>query len=266
MFSIPQDNLSYPVLVRMPKSQGTGFFLHTPSGHYFITAHHVLFKDHKLISDEIELVALATDLKESKKLHLTVNAKLLNETKKIYNPAGVDIVGFKVFSVSGIKPDGKMKLEILPGIKVLEIPVSGYTGVSHTSVKFFDEVIIGNDVILFGYPSSIGIISQPQIDYSSPLLRKGIVAGKNASKKTIIIDCPVYPGNSGGPVIQVSQVEITTISFAVIGVVSQYIPYFSETEIIKDAKPKTLESLANSGYSVVVPMDEVYSMLGIKKE
>jgi hypothetical protein len=38
-------------------------------------------------------------------------------------------------------------------------------------MKKFDEILLGNDVYVFGYPSSIGLRKQPQIDYQKPLIR-----------------------------------------------------------------------------------------------
>jgi hypothetical protein len=70
------------------------------------------------------------------------------------------------------------------------------------------------------------------------------VAGKNQITRTIIIDCPVYPGNSGGPVIEVeSQGPISV--YKAIGVVTQFVP------------GTVWGNTVNSGYAVVVPMDRV---------
>src|SRR5436190_19064223 len=71
------------------------------------------------------------------------------------------------------------------------------------TVKHFDEVLTGNDVFVFGYPTSLGLKSDPtrppQFDPSLPPLRKGIVAGKNPRLHTLILDSPIYFGNSGVP-------------------------------------------------------------------
>ncbi len=108
--------------------------------------------------------------------------------------------------------------------------------------------------MVFGYPSSIGLKNAPQIDYNRPLLRKGILAGTNPATRTLILDCPVYFGNSGGPVLEVDRQGLTA-TFRIIGVVIQFIP-FNET-----AGSQTAMILSNSGYSVAVPMDFVLELL-----
>jgi hypothetical protein len=51
-------------------------------------------------------------------------------------------------------------------------------------------------------PASIGFEQAPQIDYNTRLLRKGIIAGTNGANKTIVLDCMVFHGNGGGPVLE----------------------------------------------------------------
>ena len=125
--------------------------------------------------------------------------------------------------------------------------------------KKYNEIIIGNDIYTFGFPTSIGIRKIPQIDYNIPLIRKGIIAGKNNSNSTIIIDCPVYQGNSGGPVVMVSKFGITGTEFTIIGIVSAWIPY--EEVWVNTRTMQTNSELSNSGYSVVVPIDKVLEMI-----
>ena len=98
---------------------------------------------------------------------------------------------------------------------------------------------------MFGYPS-VGVAGFSQIDTSRPLVRGGIVAGLNASLKTIIIDAPVNHGNSGGPVVQLSR----TNRLRIIGIATQIVPV---PEDVVGAKPgeSTMMALGNSGYGVV---------------
>lgn len=143
------------------------------------------------------------------------------------------------------------------GIKVKNTPGDLLT-VDITSIKKFEEVLEGNDVFIFGYPTSLGIQGIPQIDYERPLLRKGIIAGKNVKQKTIILDCPVYYGNSGGPVVEVEG-EGSQLRFRVIGLVLQFVPFIEEWFNLK-YRISNLQ-INNSGYSVVIPMDPVLDLL-----
>ena len=124
------------------------------------------------------------------------------------------------------------------------------TGAGWKGTKRFDQVLIGNDVFIFGYPIAIGLKHIPQIDDSRALLRKGIVAGVNKTKQTIVLDAASYGGNSGGPVIEVDRVGLR-IRYLVIGLVTEYVPF----------KPHPNADFHNSGYSVAVPMDPVFDLL-----
>jgi len=81
--------------------------------------------------------------------------------------------------------------------------------------------------------------------------------------KSIILDCPVYAGNSGGPVLQVEQVGLRAqglqIEFAVIGVVAEFVPV-AEEWLNKTHGYSNFE-IGNSGYSVATPMDFVLEII-----
>lgn len=95
-----------------------------------------------------------------------------------------------------------------------------------------------------------------------PLLRSGIIVGRTEQGR-VIIDCPVYFGNSGGLVIEVvQQVSRTqnlgpTISHARylgIGIAVEMIP-FVEKLWSKQFSVQTGIRYENSGYSIVEPME-----------
>ncbi len=67
-----------------------------------------------------------------------------------------------------------------------------------------DNLFLVEDVIVVGFPGSIGLKQSPQFDYEKPLLKRGAIASISNNFNTFIIDCPVYFGNSGGPVFLIS--------------------------------------------------------------
>jgi len=158
-----------------------------------------------------------------------------------------------------IKKNGA-SLDLSSGGALLQGPVGGYTllVVSIENTKKYHEVVEANDAYVFGYPVSIGL-ETPQIDYDKPLLRRGMIAGKNDSKRTIILDGAVFPGNSGGPVLEVEEVPPSTKHFKVIGVVSEFIPYAQKWT--NSQTGLTNISLENSGYSVVVTIEEAFELI-----
>jgi hypothetical protein len=147
----------------------------------------------------------------------------------------------------------------LPGVQVIQYALSGTVSAHPDIVKKLSEVLTADDVYVFGYPSSIGIQQSPQIDYNTPLIRKGIIAGVNDANKTIVLDCLTFHGNSGGPVLEVTRNGLVT-EFRVIGVISQYVPV-TETWINTTLNYYNLQ-IHNSGYSIAEPMDMVLELIG----
>jgi hypothetical protein len=92
-----------------------------------------------------------------------------------------------------------------------------------------------------------------------PLLRKGIVAGKDGTRKHIIIDCPVYKGNSGGLAVEAEQIGLVNRKFKPIGVVVEIVPFVEQYESRQYGYVNT--SIENSGYAFVEPMDRIKDLI-----
>jgi hypothetical protein len=90
------------------------------------------------------------------------------------------------------------------------------------------------------------------------LLRKGIIAGKTEDGR-LIVDCPVYFGNSGGLVIEVYR-EAGLNHFRGIGIAVEMIPFVEELWS-KQFNAKTGIRYENSGYTFVEPMDRILELL-----
>jgi len=127
------------------------------------------------------------------------------------------------------------------------------------AVSLFDRVIVGNRVIIFGYPTSLALVPNPKIDFERPLLRKGIVAGENLRQRSIIIDCPSYQGDTGGPILELDLQNFLQTQLKIIGVVVAFIPF---ADTWKNEHFNYFNTtLQNSGYSQVVPTDFVIELL-----
>ena len=114
-------------------------------------------------------------------------------------------------------------------------------------------MFIGNEVIAFGYPTSLSLQENKQLNHLYPLLRKGMVAGRNLERRSIILDCPVYYGNSGGPVVQVETTPSGKNTFSMIGVIGEFVPFID--------RGQTFFTANNSGYSIATPMDFVFDLI-----
>jgi len=255
---IPDDNLAYPVLVTLSNGgTGSGFFLNAPPHAFFVTAKHVLIKNASLIAPSATLLAYPKDPNDTGTIEVVLDLQELEGSGNILPHPDHDVVLLRLFKIQQLSgPPGGMA-KAIEGVRLKRTAKSGYVGVDLNYTKKLDKVLVGNEVIVFGYPTAIGLKENPQWDYQRPLLRKGIIANKYPERGTIILDCPLYPGNSGGPVLEVEP-KGGQIEFRVIGIVSEFIPYTERWENLSTG----IENLqvSNSGYSVAVGMDAVFEL------
>lgn len=263
MRNVPDDNLAYPVLISLSSgSSGSAFYLNYNDALFLITARHCLYSpDGILLSKDGILVSYGTDPKDSTSTQIQIDFANLNNNGHVYRHPTSDVAAVKLATRGTADENGLTPLEFYEGVHVLSMSNSNMVGVDAiSSVKRFSDVLVSNDVFLFGYPSSIGLKQSAQFDYARPLLRRGIISGKYEAQKTIILDCAAYYGNSGGPVIEMEQ-EGPTYKYKVCGVVSEFIPYV-ESWVNNMAGIENIE-VSNSGYSVAVSMDPVFELIGI---
>jgi hypothetical protein len=281
--AIPDDNLAYPVLINVGDgSSGSGFFLNTSDSVYLVTAKHVLFNaSNQLLSPHLNLLSYSKDPADLTKNSIAVDLSILQSSGDVRPHPTQDVAVVRLFHIAAqptpspaVQPGAStatppsaapipqpgqanfagMSIP-LPGVNVQSIAPLGMLGVGVDTIKTFDQVLTGNEVVLFGYPSSLALQVLQQLDPTRPLLRKGIVAGINPDKKSIVLDCPVYFGNSGGPVLEMDHDGFMT-RFKIIGVVNQYVPFVQTG----GAPTFVMQIQSNSGYSIITPMDFVLEL------
>lgn len=260
---IPDDNLSYPVLLTLDdKSSGSGFYLNFEGREmYLVTARHVLCKQENgvyvLKTDKLKVLSYDRDISVPAPYLAEINITLLpSENIRISVPH--DVVIIKVGTLTkkeGLENQYSITYEAAHSF--LERPAgnpSGIVFIPNNRFKKYEDVLISNDVVIFGYPVSLGTGSE--IDYKRPLLRKGIIAGKNINNRTIILDCPSYQGNSGGLVLEVSP-DRSIIN--PIGIISGFVPF---VEVFKSVHFNyENRNVENSGYSVITPIDVILELI-----
>jgi hypothetical protein len=259
--AIPDDNLAYPVLVTVKTAKstsfGSGFYLNTGEAVFLVTAKHVLApgvvpdpQTQTIPDAQVELLSYSKDLPTPKRIVLTLNLPTLRVNGDIRLHQSQDLAAIRIGPVSTQGNDGTQTRQInfLPGVTVNEFAESGLLDVSMESVKMFDQVLVGNDAILYGYPVSLAIQQNPLFDPLRPLLRKALIAGEDQKQRSIIIDGSVYRGNSGGPVFEIEPDGFQT-HFYLIGVLTDFVP------LVERAEDFAIQ--LNSGYSVAKPMDFV---------
>ena len=274
--AIPDDNLAYPVLATLNNgSTGSGFYLNDGKELFFVTAKHVLFdkKTNALQGNSLQLLSYSRNINEAERNLLTLDLSALSSVGNIKPHPSEDVAIIKLGDVVTNAPakadsvdDGsraravpETHISFLSGVTVNGLAPSGFLSVALENVDTFDQVLVGNDVIMFGYPTSLALLPNVKIDFQRPLLRKGIVAGENPPQHSIILDCPSYQGDSGGPIIEVDANSPFETHFKIIGVMSEFVPFADTWENQHFRYINT--TLQNSGYSIATPMDFVLELI-----
>lgn len=256
---LPDILISSPVFIEHSKGTGTGFLMVDSTQLYFITARHnfIDLKNNTLLAKEATLTTYKEDPSTGDKIIYKIDLASAFADKLIITTQSEDVLILKMadlikaengkFSINYHFPDIQ---KMTKSIFLEPLPVS--------IIENYDDVHIGDDIFIFGYPTSIGLKQIPQFDYSRPLLRKGIVGGKYDKNKTLILDCPSYPGNSGGPVIA-KNIKGLTSEYKLVGIVVQFIPYEEQWLNVKSGLVNT--DRFNSGYSVAVSGTKILELL-----
>jgi hypothetical protein len=252
--ALPGDNLRYPVFITFDNtliSAGSGFYLSTDKAVYLVTAKHILYKDGNLIGKVATIESYPRDLRSEEPIIIKLDLEVLEKSGMIIPHPSEDIIIVKV----GVLESNQLKF--IKGTEVVKVQPSGIVSMRVEGIKKFENVLVGNDIFLFGYPISLQNSFQA-IDYKKPLLRKGIIAGKNAKSKKIILDAPSYFGNSGGLVIEVDDNKVQK-TFSAIGIVSETIPFIDQVKSMMYGYSNVV--IQNSGYSLVVPLDFMLELI-----
>jgi hypothetical protein len=254
--ALADDPRMYPVLIVHDKGMGSGFFIRSSNSVYLVTAKHVLFSEPEgtnapalhSAQARVKSYSRAGTTNISERVMAIELAQLLSAGEVRYS-ANRDVALVRIEACSS---DDANSVSLLPGISFLSAD-KGLQLLGPEVICVAKDIEVGADVFMFGYPICLtGPISQ-LFDPLEPLLRKGVVAGVNLRRKTVIIDCPSYFGNSGGPVVEVDRPSILVTRFRIIGLVSGFVPFEEEWE------NKTMRyshvTKSNSGYTVIEPID-----------
>lgn len=166
--------------------------------------------------------------------------------------------------------DPSVDLACLPLDPTIEWPIKKWPILPYAIFANKEDYFEGKEIYTLGYPTAVGV------DLAShAFLRKGIIAwvdkAKNITNKKILIDCTIFPGNSGGPVFSVSnnlgQILLDTVLQLprFYGIVSQR--RFSPNNVtskngkIIDATGADIFSIESVAVGVIVTADKVKELL-----
>ncbi|TOY94177.1 hypothetical protein DM587_07500 [Vibrio fluvialis] len=250
---LPKSCLAFPVLITLGNGGlGTGVFVINGQDVFLVTAKHVIFDNANVLqSVTANLKSYTEDQLPHDYWSFNLDLNQLIQTGNLRYNIYKDVCVIRTHFSN----------QLVLGVTQTRVASKALVGVFlGTSAKSISSVGVSNDVFIFGYPASIGIKSNPymtQFSMDTPLLRKGIVAGIAHNNNTIILDCPVYKGNSGGPVIELAQDG----SWKLIGIVSQFVPV--EDTWRNESFGLVNIQWSNSGYSIAEPFDSVQAIINL---
>lgn len=252
MRALPDNLLTCSALVVFNNGySGSGFYISTKEYLYLASAKHVFLDSNgNLFDNNLVITSYSSDLEDTtpNKVSIDLDVLLRNNGQLIPHPTN-DVILIKIGTVL------QAGYNLFKGVLITSKASDGLVWTEENSFASFNKVLISNTAYIFGYPVSLGLKKSPQFNYEYPMLRRGIIAAKYITEGTIVLDCPAYGGNSGGPVIQVEKINIINTQYRIVGIVSQFIPK------VDNGTTASKPLLHNSGYSVAVSMDKVLELL-----
>ena len=202
---------------------------------------------------------ISSEKVSSKPRIFELNLELLSASADLKAHEQADIVVIKLGELQ--KKNEIFYIDFPASIKTIQESEGTIINYYMKGSRRFEQVQITNDIFILGYPVSLSTPEMKQIDYNSPLVRKGIIAGKNYLNKSLILDCPIYGGNSGGLVLEMNETGIGSGNIHLIGVVVQFVPFLDQWRNVKFPQLYNT-NLQNSGYSVALPVDYIFDLIG----
>tara|TARA_R110002096_G_scaffold42144_18_gene113794 strand:- start:1570 stop:2475 length:906 start_codon:yes stop_codon:yes gene_type:complete len=255
---LPTETVAYPVLVQMDfdGGQGSGFFVLHSDSVYLVTARHVVLnREGKFWSPSMRLSAFGLQERGVQPSKLTIDLQALSKAGECRFHETWDAAILRIGIANG--NEKQRPITYLPSVTLRE--GGRLTVVDWKNLTRLEGLRFGARVYVSGFPNSVGLPDGSQLDQRFPLLREGIIAGIHPEYSNVILDCRVDGGNSGGPVIWRTEDESGNELYSVMGLVSQYVPVAQNW--IDSQNRSVNQDVANSGYSVVTPMDAVIELL-----
>ena len=258
-----------PVLIQIPSPNnthvecGTGIYLDDSNNLFLVTAAHCIFdifstNKLQLIGSNAVLSSIPRGTNHSDRSIIHLNLEVLRDNGLIKRHSDHDIAIIKLAHTDAVTNGLIRNRSPSIGVSqmtptILPVPWSIYD-----SCKAFNDVPAGTDSYIMGYPVSLLSGHSGEIDFSAPLIRKGVISQKNQNTKKLIIDSAVFGGNSGGPVLIVENPNLTETDFHIVGIVTQYVPDITPVNLSLGV---TNSALANSGYGVAEPIDYALELM-----
>jgi len=267
---LPENLHSMPVLIEVPlpggmqTSTGTGVFLSASNKVFLVTAAHCIFNvlstnKSELLNSNAVISSLYQDKDGDGKNAFFLDLKQLSDNGLIRRHPAHDVTVIQVFSMAPLGTNGPVLDLPVAGVQLASRPWTVVTYAASEVALSFTNIPDGSETYILGYP--VELLKDPtasEVDFSYPLIRRGIVSQRNRQTGKLIIDSGVYGGNSGGPVLVVRQPSIGEKVFYVAGIITQFVPV--TTRVWPNAGI-TNSVLVNSGYGVAESIDYAIELM-----
>jgi S1-C subfamily serine protease len=227
---------------------GSGVFVGDGENVFLVTATHVLFGGFgstNLVTDLMIITSGTTDAEDQGQYKFVCSLRGLRKAGRVLSSTNRDVTVVHLFTRNASITNANVTTLGEFGL-ALELARSPYFSLGTNILGTTSQVRVGHEVFIFGYPLSLLGRDYFRFDPMRPLVRKGIVSGKNGYNGTIILDAVTWAGNSGGPAVESFHPGINVTEFRLIGIVTQSI-------LTPDGQ--------NSGYTIIEPVEVVREMI-----
>jgi len=268
---VPEDLRCMPVLIEIPLhdggkvSYGTGVYLAESNKMFLATAAHCIFNisstnRSELINSTATLSAFTRGNITATKSFLLLDLTELRDHGLIKRHPTHDVTVIQIATNVAKGTDDGLLVFSKGAVALTSVPLVGWQTTDATIHS--SDIPSASDIYILGYPVELlADQKQSQVDFNSPLIRKGILSQKNTQTGKLIVDSGVYGGNSGGPVLVIQHPSFSVTSFKIGALITQFVPVFTR---INPQEGITNSVLVNSGYGVAEPIE--YALELIRQE
>ena len=228
----PHEFLSCAVIIVLADgSSGSGFYWNRGGTIFLVTARHILFvpdrgadnHSFKLVSHQAILRSPVLARNVPRVNLFLLDLAKLHEARLTRHHSNHDVAVIQIGSVATTLPHPPVVLSV--GVRALSPNAASDLDFAALPTKELKDVAAGSGCFFLGYATSLGPeeYSSLGIELSRPWARTGRIVRVNHRAKTLLIECQIYHGDSGGPVFELEGLGPNTSRVRLLGVASQFI-------------------------------------------
>lgn len=273
MSQMPPQLRCMPILIAIPQPSnpnaswyGSGVILRNSEKSFLVTAKHVMVNmshpDFPLLNTNATLSAVGMNMQTAS---MKMDLQWLKDNDCIKSDPIHDVIAIRIGTIAN-ETSTNFYAALLPGVSGMSNFQQMSIWNTSTQCQPSNAVKEGDDTLVLGFPTDLHAVVQAnnQVDFSQPLIRKGIISQKHSKTGRLIVDTGVFGGNSGGPLV----VKCPTNFFVggqpvlevhnIAGIMVEFVPAASR---IYASLGVTNSILAYSGYSVAEPIDVALDLI-----